>query len=49
MKNYDWYFAAIETRVIKRDGTIQYKNRELQLQKNLILKSKKIIVKETIY
>jgi hypothetical protein len=43
------YFAKVVGRTVKGDGTVHYENRIYQLEKNTILKSKKIIVKESIY
>lgn len=46
--NFYWFFAKEETRIWRRDWTLTYYWKEFQLEKNLILSSRKIIVKETI-
>jgi hypothetical protein len=48
-ENMEWYFAKVEERRVKNDGTIHYDNRVYQIQENTVLKSKKISVKESIY
>jgi hypothetical protein len=42
----EWYFAKVEERTVKNDGTIHYDNRVYQIQENTVLKSKKISVKK---
>ena len=45
----NWYFASTSSRIIKRNWTVQYKNKTYQFPKGLVLKNRRILVKETIY
>lgn len=47
--NIEWFFAERKQRTIKRDWTISFNNKTFQLLNNQVLKSKKIIVLESIY
>jgi hypothetical protein len=49
MENMEWHFAKIAERTVKKDGTISYNNMIFQIEKDTILKSKRITVKESIY
>jgi hypothetical protein len=47
--NMERYFAKVVGRTVKNDGTIHYDNKIYQIKKDTILKSKRIMVKESIY
>ena len=48
-EEFDWYFASIQERKIKRDGTISYKNVIYQIHKGQrLVNHRTITVKETI-
>jgi hypothetical protein len=45
----EWFFAKESWRTVKRDGTVSYNNNVYQLPKWMVLKSREIIIKESIY
>jgi hypothetical protein len=47
--NMERYFAKVAVRTVKKDGTLHYNNKIYQVQKNTILKCRRITVKESIY
>jgi len=49
IKNIEWFFAKREQRIVKRDWTISFYNRTIQLTSNQILKNKKITILKSIY
>lgn len=49
MENLEWFFAKEDVRTVKKDGTVQYKHKTYQLKKWIILKTRQITVKESIY